>query len=74
MEEKALGERELKGESESLTQIGDIKPCLHEERASEEHNFNGGGESFERKRVEGREWKFDSNRCVTRIMKLEIVN
>ena len=36
MEEKALGGRELKGESESLTQIGEINPCLHEERALEE--------------------------------------
>ena len=36
MEEKVLGERELKGESESLTQIGEINLCLHEERASEE--------------------------------------
>jgi hypothetical protein len=40
-EEKALGERELKGESESLTQIGEINSCLNEERASEEQKFNG---------------------------------
>ena len=64
MEEKASVERELKEESESLTQIGEINPCFHEERVSEKQKFNGGGENFGGKRVEGREWKFDLNRCV----------
>jgi hypothetical protein len=55
MEEKVSRERESKGESESLTKIGEINPCLHKERASEEQKFNGGGESFGGERVEGRE-------------------